>query len=426
MIRLALFAFVWIPICCGADAFVAEALPTFTTNRVFSATASSNWVVFTVLEPPITPYSFQEPVLYARRVPSSGNHWQRIAISPSKAAFGTAATIINDTLIAKDYDDTYFFHDAGGTWIADGKIDGNYRTGAAGIVVAGRDYLISGSEVYEWPSRKFVQTLTPPLANATFVGLKLAVSYSGDQRPGVWLYEKVDGLWANPQRLAEPDGTQDSLFVATLAQCFGFILVGAPGDDEGAPNSGAVHVYMADAGGVNWFYHQKLKPAISMAGDGFGSVIVTEGSRVYVTAPYRNEERQHAGAIFVYELRAIRGSINFHEVAKITYKDTFDNATLGLSMAARNGIVYGMLGQNSRETPTGIVAFHPPVRLTPWKYGQSFGINLTEAGNTATWETSTDLNGGWQPLTPVDPTVSFQRTADQAAVFFRIATPSAF
>lgn len=161
-----------------------------------------------------------------------------------------------------------------------------------------------------------------------------------------------------------------------------------------------------------------------MVGDGFGMRVVSEGNRVYVSAPYRNEQSQHSGAIFVYELIANRSAIGFREIAKVTLAAPSDYAYLGLDMTVRNRIIYTHVTSNG--TPIGVVAFHPPIRLTPWRFSQTFGIDFTEVANAATWETSVDLNAGWRPLTGVDPTTSFQLTTDQTAVFFRIVSPSAF
>jgi hypothetical protein len=414
----------------GENAYIAEPLPSSITNELtFGAISvvSSNWLMLASSSSTSPPY---RAVLMARPIPSEGRPFQQIAVDPNTGAFGyNAVEIFGDSLIVKDSDDTYFFRLQNGQWLQDGdKIAGKYRLSSYGQIAIKSDFLLSGSEVYQWPSRQFVQELAPPVWNAVFVGRKLAVSSHLDTDPGVWLWQNVGGVWTNRQRLPEPPGVEGSRFGLSLAQCRGFLLVAAPHDNAGAPGSGAVHVYMSDAGGDTFFYHQKLKPALPMANDHFGAIVTVDGDRVYVSAPYRNEEQYQSGAIFVYQLRINRASIAFAQIAKVTLKEDAraEDWLAGLQMKVRNGIIYTQTTQRSGRGIT-MFAFHPPIELTPWRYSQTFGVIVMGANDgSATWESTTNLNTDWKMGTSVDPDTRLEAPMDQAARFFRIRTPSAF
>jgi hypothetical protein len=183
---------------------------------------------------------------------------------------------------------------------------------------------------------------------------------------------------------------------------------------------------MSDAGGDTFFITKKLKGALPMTNDNFGAVVTVDADRVYVSAPYRNEKRRAAGAIFVCRLRINRASIAFAQIPKVTLKEAMADDWLGgIHMKVRNGIIYMQTRwQSGRDIVTS--AFHPPTELTPCRAHQTFGINLTGAANgNATWESTTNLNLGWEPGTAVDPDASFQLPIDQPARYFRIRTPSA-
>lgn len=177
MFRLLVYALAWAPICFAADAFISEPLQPLTTNKMYLMTASSNWLVLGTIEPAAQPGTLNQQVLYARCVPADGRPYERIAVNSSLGVFGGPTTVVGDTLVAKDDIDTYFFRDIDGTWTPDGKIAGDNRSGAqGGPLVLSNDFLISGSEVYQWPSRTYLQTFTLHLLSATFAGVKLAVT----------------------------------------------------------------------------------------------------------------------------------------------------------------------------------------------------------------------------------------------------------
>src|SRR5688572_18397961 len=182
MIRLACLL-ACVSIAFAGPPYIAEPMPRFLTNEPFSVTVSSNWVVISALEKTTNTAHGLQGVLLARRLPSDGQPFQRI-VSPSGGG------IIHDGyLIIKEHYDTHFYRDLSGTWMADGKIsgEGRYESAAGTLLVGDGNHLISGAELYEWPSRRYLQTITPHPWNAVFLGEKLAVSHSIDPYIGVFI-----------------------------------------------------------------------------------------------------------------------------------------------------------------------------------------------------------------------------------------------
>jgi len=79
------------------------------------------------------------------------------------------------------------------------------------------------------------------------------------------------------------------------------VIIGAPYDDEGGENAGAVYVYRYSGSG--WRQEARLKPAT--AGAYFGSAVALEANMAIIGAPFNDEDRfgrpdEALGSAYVY------------------------------------------------------------------------------------------------------------------------------
>ena len=123
----------------------------------------------------------------------------------------------------------------------------------------------------------------------------------GSQVTGaVGLFQEAGGVWLELDMLDDPSRSEGDLFGESVAIHENYILVGAPRDDEFAPDGGAVYVFERTASG--WTRTQKLAPADVGTHDYFGHDMAVAGLRA-VASSYNDDDRGvNAGAAYVLDL----------------------------------------------------------------------------------------------------------------------------
>ncbi len=98
----------------------------------------------------------------------------------------------------------------------------------------------------------------------------------------VYVY-RFDGFtWTNEQRLAASDTAPDNTFGSSISIDGDVAVIGASGDDENGPFSGAAYVFRFN--GSSWVEEQKLTASDGMVDEAFGRQVVVQGDRALVTA----------------------------------------------------------------------------------------------------------------------------------------------
>jgi len=96
-----------------------------------------------------------------------------------------------------------------------------------------------------------------------------------------------------------PTPAVDDEFGYSVAFLFGLPVVGSPNDDAGAQNAGAVHLFESvELGGRLLRTFQKLAVAVD---DKFGYSVAAVGSNMVVGAPFDDAGATDAGAVYVFE-----------------------------------------------------------------------------------------------------------------------------
>ena len=406
--------------------FVPEQMAKVGTNTVVnrSFAVTSNWFFAGGYVASNNRGFPQQAFVYARPRPGAGQAGQWIAPEGVTQEFGNSMAVSDGVLVVKDAGDTHFFRESNGEWKADGKIAaGELWAQRVGPVLIDHGLLISGSEVYRWPSREFVQTLNAPGVTGTpwsvaRVGSQLAMSFAPE---GVWSfdYDYEAGRFLEGMRLPQPADTTNTAFGASLASWMGSdLFVGAPLDNEKGTAAGAVYVYRKNNG---WTPVQKLTAALGMAGDQFGSTVRADEKRIYIAAPLRNEAKQQAGAIFIYEMPGQRGVYAWLEKERITQRDGTDFARLGWAM----GVYQRMIYASSRGQA---LALHPPpMKIMFSREGERALIFMpVDWDRIGTLESTDDLNATWQNQTVTENGLTLEATSTSPTRFFRMRMGPAF
>lgn len=147
-----------------------------------------------------------------------------------------------------------------------------------------------------------------------------SVDYKEDAG-AVYLYSKFGAYWRNPVKLAAPDRQEFDLFGYSVSTSGSWCAVGAPGEDHNSSGTsasttsqagylaGAGSVYLFYYNGTSWVFHSKITAPVRGASDQFGTKVHLDGSHLWVSSPYEDEDASEAntlinsGSVYLYLLQ---------------------------------------------------------------------------------------------------------------------------
>ena len=133
-----------------------------------------------------------------------------------------------------------------------------------------------------------------------------------------WADHCIAQLWPEVRIEAPDEITAGGHFGASMAMEGNWLLVGAPGMDDGAPGSGAAYLYDRFEGGEDaWELVKKLVPPTGGAGAAFGTAVELINGMAYVSAPGEAWSVLPVGAVHVFE-RDLGGQDNWGHRQRIT------------------------------------------------------------------------------------------------------------
>lgn len=162
-----------------------------------------------------------------------------------------------------------------------------------------------------------------------------------------YVFAKAGDNWSQIAMLTAPDGAGGDLFGRSVALSGDWLAVGAP-EDDAPSNSGSVHLFR-NAGG-NWQYHSKLTAPDAATNDLFGTSVALEGGWLLVGAPNDDTGAFNAGAVYAFAYDESNGAWVFSgQITPGLAGDFF-----GISLALRGGIAaIGATGDDGRALNAG-------------------------------------------------------------------------
>ena len=151
------------------------------------------------------------------------------------------------------------------------------------------------------------------------------------------------GAWNEVQKLTASDAAVKDAFGTSVALWLDTAVIGAPKNDDVAPDSGSAYVFERNPGGASaWVEVRKLTASDAGGADWFGFSVAVSGDRIVIGAHQDdNVGGTDAGAAYVFELD--QGGPNaWGEVAKLTALDAESFDSLGYSVAtSKDAILVG-------------------------------------------------------------------------------------
>lgn len=127
----------------------------------------------------------------------------------------------------------------------------------------------------------------------------------------VYVFEREGGAWAQQAYLKSSNSQARDWFGRGVAVFEDTLVVGARGEDSGAPGidadqtdesaSGSGVVYVFTRAGATWTQQTYVKSPAPAPNDGFGGSVALDGDTLVVGAAYDDGEATDSGAVFVYE-----------------------------------------------------------------------------------------------------------------------------
>lgn len=148
-----------------------------------------------------------------------------------------------------------------------------------------------------------------------------------------YVFERSGANWIQRAKLTAFDAQSGDAFGLSVSVSYDRIVVGSPFDDDGGTSSGSAYVYRRNASG-NWVFEDKLTASDGVGGDGFGSEVALWTDTIIVGAPFDDDGGPDSGAVYVF--RRNLQTNNWNQVQKVLGTDTAGGDHFGLSLGIYN------------------------------------------------------------------------------------------
>ncbi len=251
-----------------------------------------------------------------------------VAISGDTAVIGARADDDN----GQDSGSAYVFRSDGWTWVQEAKLlasDGASGDRFGGSVsVSGHLILVGADEdddnghdsgsayIFSYDGLSWVESaklLASDGAAGDHFGFSVAVSgdtiligaYRDDDNGfdsgSAYVFHYDGAQWVEQAKLLASDGASQDKFGEAVAVSGDTAVIGAPGDDDNGPDSGAVYVCRHD--GVDWSEEAKLVASDGAAYDEFGYSVAVHGDTVVVGTERDDDGGADSGSAYVFRYK---------------------------------------------------------------------------------------------------------------------------
>jgi hypothetical protein len=167
----------------------------------------------------------------------------------------------------------------------------------------------------------------------------------------VFLYARTDEGWEFDDELRAADAQPQDIFGSSVSLDGEWLFVGAPREDDGAANAGAVYVFRNTNG--TWTEVDRLKAPTPVQDDLFGESVSVSGTAAVVGASSNDEQGSGSGTMYVFEFDG--DEWQFVEQLFASDAAIGDNMAKSVSMSG-DVIVAGAAGSNGDDAEESVGA----------------------------------------------------------------------
>jgi len=179
-------------------------------------------------------------------------------------------------------------------------------------------------------------------------------------------------------RLTAPDAASDDV-LGVVSISGNFALLGAPGDDTGFSDAGAVTVMRQNLYRV-WKHETKIVAGDPAMDDAFGSAVAIDGVTAVIGAPGVDDVDTDAGAVYVFD-RSPNGS--WAEDIKLTAPDGMMGDAFGASVAIDGDLlaIGAPFADSSAASQSGATYIFRRDQFGDWSFEVKLGPSDGETGD---------------------------------------------
>ncbi len=146
----------------------------------------------------------------------------------------------------------------------------------------------------------------------------------------VYVYELVDGAWANVQKLTAPDAAANAYFGHAVAMDSSLAVISAIGSFANGPFSGCAYIFRRQ--GSLWHFEKKITPKDGAPIARFGQSVDVNQDLVLVGAPQAFGTAPNSGAAYIFRY----AKAEWRQEAKLVADDGLSDDFFGWSVALNN------------------------------------------------------------------------------------------
>jgi len=122
---------------------------------------------------------------------------------------------------------------------------------------------------------------------------------AGTDSGSAYIFEKIDGTWTEVAKLTAADGAEEDLFGRSVSISGSTAVVGAMYDDDDGPNSGSVYIF-EKIDGV-WTETEKLNASDGISSDLFGISAEIDGANLIIGASGNDDAGIDSGSAYIFD-----------------------------------------------------------------------------------------------------------------------------
>ena len=164
--------------------------------------------------------------------------------------------------------------------------------------------------------------------------------------------------WTQVAKLTADDGAKCDTFGGSVAISDGTIVVGALGDDDKGSDSGSVYLFEMSSpdDASSWAQVASSPPMMEQASDYFGCSVAISDGTIVVGAHGDDDKGPDSGAVYLFEKSSPDDASSWSQVAKLTADDGAASDHFGWSVAISDGtIVVGAQNDDDKGSYSGSV-----------------------------------------------------------------------
>ena len=142
--------------------------------------------------------------------------------------------------------------------------------------------------------------------DSTVIGARFDDDH-GPQSGSAYVFTRTAGVWTEQAKLLPIGGAAYYEFGSRVAHEGDIAVIGAPRDDEGGGDSGAVHLFARTGSG--WMAQDKLLASDGAPSDYFGNAVALAGDTVVIGAPQADSNGGNSGSAYVFRLQDDGGEV---------------------------------------------------------------------------------------------------------------------